>query len=111
MAQKVNIVLVDDLDASEASETVSFALDGTSYEVDLNDQHADELRGALAVYVGHGRRVSGRKTSSPSRRSSAGAASGPSAREIRDWARSTNRSVPERGRIPADLREAFDAAN
>src|SRR3954462_1148884 len=59
MAQKVHIVLEDDLDGSEATETVSFALDGTSYEIDLNDDNAAKLRDALAVYVGHARKVSG----------------------------------------------------
>ena len=58
MAQKVHIVLEDDLDGSEATQTVSFALDGTSYEIDLNDKNAAALRDALATYVGHGRKVS-----------------------------------------------------
>ena len=59
MAQKVNIVLVDDLDGSEAAETVSFGLDGTSYEIDLNDKNARGLRDALASYVGHARKAGG----------------------------------------------------
>ena len=58
MAQKVHIVLVDDLDGSDASETVSFGLDGTSYEIDLNDKNAAALRDALSGYVGHARKVS-----------------------------------------------------
>ena len=59
MAQKVHIVLVDDLDGSDASQTVSFGLDGTSYEIDLNDKHAAALRDALSGYVGHARKVTG----------------------------------------------------
>ena len=59
MAQKVQIILEDDLDGSEASQTISFALDGTSYEIDLNDKNAAVLRDALATYVGHARKVSG----------------------------------------------------
>ena len=59
MAQKVNIVLVDDIDGSDAIETVSFGLDGTSYEIDLNDKNAAALRDALAGYVGHARKVTG----------------------------------------------------
>lgn len=108
MAQKVNIVLVDDIDGSEAVETVTFGVDGASYEIDLTAKHAAALRGALASYVGHGRKVSSRKSSG--RRSSA-TNLGPSAREVRDWARSNGFKVPDRGRIPADVREAFDAAN
>ena len=57
MAQKVNIVLVDDIDGSDATETVSFGLDGTTYEIDLNDKNAAALRDALAGYVGHARKV------------------------------------------------------
>ncbi|GEP39040.1 Lsr2 family protein [Nocardioides psychrotolerans] len=108
MAQKVNIVLVDDLDGSEADETVTFALDGTSYEIDLTETHASALRGALAGYVGHARKVG-----SGARRAKKAAAAGlgPSAREVRDWARSNGLDVPDRGRIPADVRTAFDAAN
>jgi hypothetical protein len=61
MAQKVNIILVDDIDGSDASETVTFGLDGTSYEIDLNDTNAAALRDALATYVGHARKVSHRR--------------------------------------------------
>ena len=56
MAQKVHIVLEDDIDGSEADETVTFGLDGTTYEIDLNDKNAAALRDALAAYVGHGRK-------------------------------------------------------
>jgi hypothetical protein len=109
MAQKVHIVLEDDLDGSDATQTVTFALDGTSYEIDLNDKHAAALRDALATYVGHARKVSGSRRG---RRSSASSsATGHSAKEIRDWARSNGHKVPERGRIPSGVREAFEAAN
>src|ERR1700712_3461971 len=101
MAQKVHIVLEDDLDGSDATQTVAFALDGSSYEIDLNDKNAAALRDALAAYIGHGRKVSGARRG---RRSSA-PSTGVSAREIRDWARSNGHKVPERGRIPADIRE------
>lgn len=111
MAQKVNIVLVDDIDGSEATETVSFGLDGTSYEIDLNDKNASALRDALAGYVGHARKVGaasrrGRRSSSAS-----SAGSGPSPKEIRDWARSQGMDVPERGRVSADVRAAYEAAH
>ncbi|HEX6148786.1 histone-like nucleoid-structuring protein Lsr2 [Nocardioides sp.] len=106
MAQKVNIILVDDLDGSDADETVSFALDGTSYEIDLNEKNAAKLRDALSGYIGHARKV----TTSRKRRGSA-PASGPSARELRDWARSNGFEVSDRGRVSAEVREAFDAAH
>ncbi len=106
MAQKVNIVLVDDIDGSDATETVSFGLDGASYEIDLNDKNAAALRDALAGFVGHARKV----TNSRGRKSRT-TATGPSARELRDWARSNGYEVSDRGRVPADVREAFEAAH
>lgn len=116
MAQRVNVVLVDDLDGSEAAETVNFGLDGASYEIDLSDDNATKLREALAVYVGHARRTGGRRRSgsqggspSPSR-SSSGGGSGPSAAEIRAWARENGYDVPERGRVSGEVREAYLAA-
>ena len=109
MAQKVNIVLVDDIDGSEATETVSFGLDGTSYEIDLNDKNASALRDALATYVGHGRKVGsgGRR----GRRTSAASAGGPSAKDVREWARANGHTVPDRGRVSAEVRQAYDAAH
>jgi hypothetical protein len=109
MAQKVNIVLVDDLDGSEATETVTFGLDGTTYEIDLSKQHAGGLREALAPFVAHARKVAG------GRRGRRGTTSttnlGPSPRLVRDWARSNGYEVSDRGRVPADVIAAYEAAN
>ena len=106
MAQKVHITLEDDLDGGDATETVAFGLDGRSYEIDLNDKNAKALRDALAKYLGVARRAGGRSAGAK-RRTQVGT----SAREIRDWARSTGRQVPDRGRIPSEIREAFEAAH
>jgi Lsr2 len=111
MAQKVHIVLEDDLDGSDASQTVSFGLDGASYEIDLNDKNAAALRDSLANYIGHGRKVSGSRRGRRSSGSSGSSGGGSSAKEIREWARSNGHKVPERGRIPADVREAYEAAH
>ena len=112
MAQRVNVILVDDLDGSDADETVTFGLDGVDYEIDLTDGHAAALRDALALYVGHGRRVGGRRKQS---RSTAPAARGngdsPTPAEIRAWARDNGWEVPERGRVAGEVREAYDAAH
>jgi hypothetical protein len=110
MAQKVNIILVDDIDGSDATQTVSFGLDGANYEIDLNDENANALREAIAPYVGHARKVS-RGGGAPKRSRAAAGAGGASAKEIREWARDNGFTVPERGRIPADVREAFDGAH
>ncbi len=113
MAQKVHIVLEDDIDGGDATETVSFGLDGTSYEIDLNEENAAGLREALSAYVGHARKVgSGRRATKRSGSSGgASASSGPAAREVREWARENDLEVPDRGRIPAEVREAYDAAH
>ncbi|KAA1419559.1 Lsr2 family protein [Nocardioides humilatus] len=108
MAQRVNIVLVDDIDGSEASETVAFGLDGSSYEIDLNEKNAAKLRDALAGYVGHARKVGGARRGRSAAKAPAG---GVSAKDVRDWARANGHKVPDRGRIPADVREAYDAAH
>ena len=108
MAQRVNVVLVDDLDGSDAVETVSFALDGVGYDIDLSNKHAGDLRKALSLYVGHARRTGGRRRSG---KRSASANGGTSAAEIRAWARDNGWDVPERGRVAAEVREAFDAAH
>ena len=110
MAQRVNVVLVDDLDGSDASETVNFALDGVDYEIDLSDKHAGELRNAVSLYVGHGRRTGGRRKSGK-RTAAPASGGGASAADIRAWARENGWDVPERGRVSADVREAYAAAN
>jgi hypothetical protein len=107
MAQKVHITLEDDLDGGDATETVTFGLDGRSYEIDLNNKNAKALRDALAKYVAAARRSGGRTNKATRTRTQVGT----SAREIRDWARSNGYQVPDRGRIPSDVREAFEAAH
>ncbi|MGM0386157.1 MAG: histone-like nucleoid-structuring protein Lsr2, partial [Actinomycetota bacterium] len=98
MANKVVVQLVDDIDGSPATETVTFGLDGVNYEIDLNDEHAAQLRDALTPWVAKSRRTGGRKSSkgiATTKSSSSDAA------RIREWARSTGIEVSERGRIPA----------
>ncbi len=107
MAQKVHIVLIDDIDQSDAEETVTFGLDGKDFAIDLNKKNARSLRDALAPYVAHARPVSGRS----GRRSTAKAAGGTAPSEIRAWARENGFDVPERGRVSAEVREAYAAAH
>ena len=106
MAQKVHIVLIDDIDQSDAEETVTFGLDGKEYAIDLNAKNASSLRDALAPYVAHARSVSSR-----SGRRGAKAAAGAAPSEIRAWARENGFDVPERGRVAAEVREAYAAAH
>ena len=111
MAQRVNVVLVDDIDGKDAEETVSFALDGVDYEIDLSDKHAAELRNALSLYIGHARRTGGRRKSGRRSSSPTTADGGASAADIRAWARENGWDVPDRGRVSAEVREAYAAAN
>jgi hypothetical protein len=108
MAQKVNIVLVDDLDGTEATETVTFGVDGSTYEIDLNDANAAALREALSGYVGHARKVTGGGRRG---RKSSGSASSSNTKDVREWAKSQGMEVSERGRISADVQQAYDAAH
>ncbi|MEU1402674.1 Lsr2 family protein [Streptomyces sp. NPDC005728] len=110
MAQKVQVLLVDDLDGGEADETVTFALDGKTYEIDLTTTNADKLRGLLDPYVKGGRRTGGRASGG---RGKARAASGGSqdTAQIRAWAKDNGFEVNDRGRVPASIREAYEKAN
>jgi hypothetical protein len=110
MAQRVNVVLVDDIDGSDAVETVGFALDGVDYEIDLSEKHAADLRNAVSLYVGHARRTGGRRKGAK-RSSSPASSEATSAADIRAWARENGWDVPERGRVSAEVREAYAAAN
>jgi hypothetical protein len=109
MAQRVNVVLVDDLDGSDADETVIFGVDGTDYEIDLSASNAAKLRDALALYVGHARRTGGRRKRSAGRSSAKAADATPA--EIRDWARNNGWDVPDRGRVASEVREAYESAH
>lgn len=107
MAQRVQVLLEDDLDGGTADETVQFALDGKAYEIDLKSGNAEKLREALAPYVESARRQSGRVSSS--RRVTRIAAEDTG--KIREWARANGFEVNDRGRVPANIREAYERAN
>ncbi|HEX7323322.1 MAG TPA: Lsr2 family protein [Mycobacterium sp.] len=110
MAKKVTVTLIDDFDGSGAAdETVEFGLDGVTYEIDLSSKNASKLRDDLKKWAEAGRRVGGRR-----RGRSGGGRRGTIDREqsaaIREWARRNGHNVSTRGRISADVIEAFHAA-
>ncbi len=107
MAQRVNIVLEDDIDGGDATETVMFGLDGATYEIDLSDKNAAKLRDSLSRYVASARRTTARARRASSRRGT----TGPTTAQVREWARSSGREVSDRGRISAETRAAYEAAN
>jgi uncharacterized membrane protein len=112
MAQKMTVTMTDDLDGSVAKETVRFAIDGTSYELDLNDKNAAALRKTFERYVAAARRASRASVASSKRgrRSAPSRGNGVDAAAVRAWATSNKISVSTRGRIPASLVEQYVAA-
>ena len=117
MARRIVHQLVDDLDGTVLEvgegETVLFSLDGTAYEIDLTDGNAASLRDALAPYIAAGRSISsGRATSTSAprggsvRRRSGQTDYGP----VREWAKAHGYTVSDRGRVPASVLEAYEAA-
>lgn len=112
MAQKYIVQLVDDLTQQPiddgAGESVRFALDGVSYTIDLTSEHADEFRAALSPYVNAARKadVAVRAKASSSSRAPKG-----DLKAIREWANANGYTVSSRGRIPAEVQSAYNAAN
>jgi hypothetical protein len=111
MVQKTVVTVVCDLPHDgeiEGSETVSFSLDGTAYEIDVCSAHAKELHDSFSAYIEHARRVSGgvarrrKARSGPGRERSS---------EIRQWARDRGEKVSERGRIPASIIQEYEATH
>jgi nucleoid-associated protein Lsr2 len=123
VAQIREIRLVDDLDGEAADETVEFGIDGKSYEIDLSKENAVRLRDALADFVSAARRAGGRRRgggSAGTGTGSGGAGAAPKGRAsidreqnqaIRDWARKRGMKVSDRGRIPAEVLEAYHKEN
>lgn len=111
MAQRVQVILIDDLDGGEATETVEFALDGVTYELDLSDANAAKMRDSFAQWIGVARRSGGRRQT---RRAGRGGGSGASRDELarmREWGRENGFKVSDRGRVSKELQEAYAAAH
>src|SRR5689334_23152488 len=110
MAQRTVVSLVDDLDGTEANETVEYALDGVTYEIDLNDANAKQLREVFDPYISAARRTGGRRSTGGRSRSSSSSSSSSSGhgvvgrskeamKAIRDWAKTEGWAVSDRGRL------------
>ncbi len=113
MARTVQVHLLDDIDGSPADETVTFSLDGITYEIDLSAAHSEQLRAAVAKYIVAGRRVS--RSGGPGsggkqlrgRETTGGRADRNQNQAIREWAKRTGIEISDRGRIPASVVERF----
>lgn len=114
MAQRVLVLLEDDLDHSEATQTVRFGLDGVDHEIDLNDQHANQLREAFATWVAAARKVATTRAARPARASTMSTGPGHVApidpeqsRQMRAWGREHGRTLSDKGRIPQTVQDAY----
>ena len=113
MAKQTTVTLIDDIDGSEADESVEFTIDGKSYEIDLSSANSARLRDALAPFIAAARRSGGRRSGSAS---AAPAPSRPSTdrelnQAIREWAVKEGMKISERGRIPSTVLEAYHASH
>lgn len=111
MSRKIQVILMDDVDGSEAKETVAFAIDGVDYEIDLSEANAKAIREAFAPWVGHARRVAGRAASRGKRVDTSPAAPRPDLAAMRAWARENGYAVSDVGRLSATVRSAYEAAH
>lgn len=120
MAKQTITKVLDDLDGSEADETVQFSVDGNLFEIDLTAGHASELREFLATYIDAGTRVGrvGQGAQMRSYRSGSQASSAQTVRQtrqesqaVREWAAAQNFEVADRGRIPQHIVDAYHARN
>ena len=104
MAQRVEVLLEDDIDGSPADQTERFALNGTSYEIDLSSQNAQAPRSSLGRYIEHARKASGRppRARAPRKRTDTSA--------VREWARAHGKEISARGRVPASVMTEYQAA-
>ncbi len=106
MARRVHVMLVDDIDGSTEASTVEFSLGKDSYTIDLNEKNIAKLESALAPFI--------EKATKTSRRTASKRQGGKKQTDnnaIREWARAQGRSVSDRGRIPSDIIEAYEAAH
>jgi hypothetical protein len=108
MAKQVTVTLVDDFDGtSKATETVYFSIDGVDYEIDLSVKNAGKLRAGLEPWSEKARKIGRSKRKAGAKPRSAG---NEETGAIREWARSQGHPVSSRGRVPADLIQAYHKA-
>jgi hypothetical protein len=110
VVQKVLTLLQDDIDGSEAQETVEFSLDGVTYQIDLNEDHAAELRALFSPFLESGRRIQGRRSRAVRVKQPTTVDMPAVPAAVRAWATANKIPVPTRGRIPAAVTAQFHEA-
>ncbi|NIL75361.1 Lsr2 family protein [Rhodococcus sp. B10] len=115
MAKKVYVQLVDDIDdkpIESGGEHIAFSVNGVDYEIDLSDKNAKEFHRKLNYYIDHSARVGGKRTKkSVGTATAGGKRAANQTKAIREWAKANGYAISARGRIPADVENAFDAAH
>ncbi|RRQ26398.1 Lsr2 family protein [Rhodococcus sp. Eu-32] len=115
MAKKVYVQLVDDIDdkpIESGGEHIVFSVNGVDYEIDLSDKNAKEFHRKLNYYIDHSARVGGKRTKkSVGTATAGGKRDANQTKAIREWAKANGYAISARGRIPADVENAFDAAH
>lgn len=106
MAQRISIVLEDDIDGGIAAETITFALDGVTYGIDLSHDNAAKLREVMLPWTSHARRTGGRRSTKPATQNTA-----TDNQKIREWAQAQGLAVSSRGRISAEVQSAYAEAH
>ena len=104
MSTKRIVTLIDDVDGTDAVETIQFALDGVSSEIDLSEKNASEMRDSMALWVSAARRTTGSKRLRRKKPDYDPA-------EVREWARSQGIEVGSRGRIHEGIVRAYRAGH
>jgi len=107
MAKTVQVIHTDDIDGSEGASTITFGLEGTNYSIDLSAENTKKLKDALAPFIAHAERDRSARRAGSSRRKSSGTA----ATDIRAWAAAQGMQVSARGRVSAEVREAYERAH
>ena len=113
MAQRVQTILVDDLDGAELGDygqTIRFGWLGAEYTIDLSQANVDKFAAAITPYVDAGQRVGGRRTSTSSSKASSSGAAEVDTKAVRKWASSNGIELSSRGRVPADVIVKYRAA-
>jgi Lsr2 len=106
LAQRIRVEVIDDIDgATAAAATVSFGLDGRAYEIDLSEEHIEELAEAIRPFIESARKVP------MVRRPSPGDAGRPNQAAIREWARASGMKVSSRGLIPTKVIDAYQTTH
>lgn len=111
MAQRTIVELVDDLDGGKADTTVRFAVQGVHYELDLSTEHAEEFDTVMAPWVDAARRTGGRRTTTATSSTKRSGNNSERLNKIRQWGRANGWKVSDRGRVAAELQQAYEAAN